>query len=64
MLGKPFTSSKSRREEGGTTSFGDAFGITNSKEPVPVKEISAEQAILLERYPFSSSSTKNEDVQQ
>ena len=65
MLGKPFTSSKSSRE-GGKTSYGEAFGITTSEQPIPVKqmkpeaEVSAEQAGLLKTYPFTS--TKNEDV--
>jgi len=63
MQGKPSTSSKSPRE-GGQANFGEAFGIKTSKEPIPVKqmtpEVSAEQAVLLEPYPFSS--TKNGDV--
>lgn len=39
---------------------------TTSKEPEATKqmtpEISAEQAVLLESYPFKNSSTKNGDV--
>ena len=66
IRGKPFTSSKGLRDDG-KTNFGEAFGVTTtSKEPEATKqmtpEISAEQAVLLESYPFKNSSTKNGDV--
>jgi hypothetical protein len=67
MRGKPFTTSKGTRE-GGKTNFGEAFGVTTStKKPIPVNkqiepEFSTEQAVLLEPYPFTSSSTKNEVI--
>ena len=58
MRGKPFTSSKGPRE-GDKMGFGDAFGITTSKEPMPVQqmapEVTAEEAVLLRPYPFASS---------
>lgn len=65
MQGKPFTSSKGLREEG-KMNFGDAFGLTTSapmpmKQMAPETEVSAEQTVLLEPYPFASS-TKNADV--
>ena len=65
MLGKPFTSSRSSRE-GGKSSYGEAFGITTSEQPIPVKqmkpeaelEVSAEHAGLLKTYPFTSTRMK------
>jgi len=58
MRGKPNTHSKGSRE-GGKKSFGDAFGITTSKEPTPVQpmmpEVSTEEANLLNPYPFAST---------
>lgn len=62
IRGKPFTRSP---REGDNANFGEAFGVATTKEqPLPVKqmapEVSAEQAVLLEPYPFSS--TKNGDV--
>jgi len=61
IQGKPFTRSP---REGDKANFGEAFGVATSKEPLPVKQmvpqVSAEQAVLLEPYPFSS--TKNGEV--
>ena len=58
MRGKPFTSSKGPRE-GHKMNFGDAFGLTTTKEQKPTQqmapEVTPEEAGLLRPYPFAST---------
>ena len=62
MRGKPFTHSSSKGpddDEGRKKDFGEAFGITTSKQPMPVQqmapEVPTEEAVLLGPYPFAST---------
>ena len=63
MQGKPSTHSQPR--EGRKMTFGEAFGVTTSAQPLPVQEMTIseptvqpgheEEAILLKQYPFSTN---------
>ena len=59
MRGKPFTHSSKGPDGEGRKEFGEAFGITTSKQPMPVQqmapEVPPEEAVLLGPYPFAST---------
>jgi len=62
IQGKPFT--HSQPQEGRKKDFGQAFGLTTSKQPLPIRPMTpqgsvhhpnSEEAILLNPYPFAST---------
>jgi hypothetical protein len=71
ISGKPNTQSP---KEGRKVEFGEAFGVTTSRQPIPVREMplpelpvqsqyrQEEEAILLRPYPFNPAFNPSGDV--